>query len=227
MKRFWAMRSAVVTGGQGFMGRHLVNALRQRGVKVTTLGRRPSVDTGHIVVEEESWGTPALDRVFQNVAPDCIFHLAGRARGTPAELTYANLGLLQGLLQSLRRTTLQPQLVIAGSAAEYGSAIRDGEPIRETLTCAPLSPYGASKQAQTRAALAYAERDRNFRARRTDLQRAMPEHANSPGDRRFRQPDRSHAAVTREATRRQYRRVPRHDRRRAHWHASVAAGREP
>ena len=86
MKRFWAMRSAVVTGGQGFIGRHLVNALRQRGIKVTTLGRRPSVDTGR--VEEASWGTPALDRVFQNVAPDCIFHLAGRARGTPAELTY-------------------------------------------------------------------------------------------------------------------------------------------
>ena len=161
-KHFWAMRSALVTGGQGFIGRHLVKALRQRGVQVTSVGRRPSVDaghidTGHIVVEEESWGTPVLDRVLQEVAPDCVFHLAGRARGTPAELIGANLGLLQGLLQSLRRTALQPQLVIAGSAAEYGSSIRDGEPIRETLTCAPLSPYGASKQAQTRAALAYAD----------------------------------------------------------------------
>jgi GDP-4-dehydro-6-deoxy-D-mannose reductase len=47
-------------------------------------------------------------------------------------------------------------LVIAGSAAEYGSAIRDGEPIDETAICAPLSAYGASKHAQTRMALAYA-----------------------------------------------------------------------
>jgi len=64
---------------------------------------------------------------------------------------------MQGLLRALGRTTLQPRLVIAGSAAEYGSAIRDGEPVRETAVCAPQSAYGSSKQAQTRAALDYAD----------------------------------------------------------------------
>jgi GDP-4-dehydro-6-deoxy-D-mannose reductase len=151
------MRSAVVTGGQGFIGQYLVKALRRRGVNVRTLGRRESVDTTHIVLEEASWDSPALDRIFEDTAPDCIFHLAGKARGTVAELTHANLGLIQGLLRALKRTTLRPQLVIAGSAAEYGSAIRDGEPVRETAICAPLSAYGASKQAQTRAALDYAD----------------------------------------------------------------------
>jgi GDP-4-dehydro-6-deoxy-D-mannose reductase len=151
------MRSAIVTGGRGFIGRCLVKALRGRGVDVRTIGRGPSADTTHIVLEEGSWDSPALDRVLEEAAPDCIFHLAGRARGTPAELSQANLGLMQGLLRALRRTNLQPQLVVAGSAAEYGAAIRDGVPIRETAACAPLSAYGASKQAQTIAALTYAD----------------------------------------------------------------------
>ena len=154
------MRSAVVTGGQGFIGRHLVNALRRRGVDVRTLGRRQSVDTTdttHIELDEASWDSRALDRVLEDAAPDCIFHLAGKARGTPTELTHPNLDLIHSLLRALRRTALRPRLIVAGSAAEYGSAIRDDEPIRETAICAPLSAYGATKQAQTRAALAYAD----------------------------------------------------------------------
>ena len=154
------MRSAIVTGGQGFIGRNLVNELCRRGVEVSTIGRRQSVDTTdatHVVLEEALWDSRALDHVFEVAAPDCIFHLAGSAQGTPAELARANVDLMHCVLRALGRTGLRPRLVVAGSAAEYGSAIRDGEAIRETAICAPRSAYGASKQAQTRAALAYAE----------------------------------------------------------------------
>jgi GDP-4-dehydro-6-deoxy-D-mannose reductase len=151
------MRSAVVTGSQGFIGRFLVDALLQRGVAVTTIGRKPSADMTHVVLDSASWNSRALDRVLEDAEPDCIFHLAGRARGTPAELTSTNADLVRALLRALKRTGLRPRLIIAGSAAEYGAAIRDGEPVRETAPCAPLSPYGVSKQAQTRAALAYGD----------------------------------------------------------------------
>ncbi|MBR1123213.1 NAD-dependent epimerase/dehydratase family protein [Bradyrhizobium lablabi] len=151
------MRSAVVTGGRGFIGRHLVDALRQRGVAVTTIGRRPSADVTHAVLDEASWDSLALDWILEDAEPDCIFHLAGQARGTPAELAHINGDLVRALFRALKRTGLRPRLIIAGSAAEYGSAIQDGEPVRETATCAPLSAYGISKQAQTRAALAYGD----------------------------------------------------------------------
>ena len=154
------MLRALVTGGQGFIGRHLGHALRRGGVDVWTLGRTQSpaaTDAVHVVLDEGSWDSHALDHILEDVAPDCIFHLAGRARGTPAEITHANVELLDGLLRALRRTGLRPRLVVAGSAAEYGSAIREDEAVRETAICSPQSAYGASKQAQTRAALAYAD----------------------------------------------------------------------
>ncbi len=108
------------------------------------------------MLDEASWSSRALDRFLEDVAPDCVFHLAGKARGTPAELTSANVDAFNSLLRALRRTGLQPRLVVAGSAAEYGSTIKDGIAVQETAICAPLNAYGVSKQAQTRAALAYA-----------------------------------------------------------------------
>ena len=44
------MRSAIVTGRQGFIGRHLVKVLRRNGVDVRTLGGRQSVEPTHIVL---------------------------------------------------------------------------------------------------------------------------------------------------------------------------------
>jgi GDP-4-dehydro-6-deoxy-D-mannose reductase len=154
------MHKALVTGGEGFIGRALVSALCTRGVDVKTLSRSASPNSSdgkRIVLDEMSWETRALDRILEEVAPDCIFHFAGKAKGTAAELENANVELTNNLLWALRRTSLRPRVIVAGSAAEYGATIKSDEAIRETAPCAPQSAYGASKQAQTRAALAYAE----------------------------------------------------------------------
>ncbi len=153
------MRSALVTGGGGFIGGHLVEALRGRGVDVTILGRTRQAgrsDAEQIVLDADG-SAAAFARVLDKVSPDVVFHLAGLTRGAPAELIEDNVNLTRSLLDALRKAGARIRLVAAGSAAEYGSAIRDGEPIRETAIEAPLSDYGAAKLAQTRAVLAWAQ----------------------------------------------------------------------
>jgi GDP-4-dehydro-6-deoxy-D-mannose reductase len=155
------MRNALVTGGNGFIGRHLVKALRQRNFNVYTLGRRGTSDAGHFTLEGAAWNTDALADIIRVVAPRYIFHLAGVMHGTLDEMDRTNLGLTQTLFRTLEKTEQRPLLVIAGSAAEYGSAVKDGEPVEETLVCAPLSDYGKSKHRQTREALNYASETGN------------------------------------------------------------------
>jgi GDP-4-dehydro-6-deoxy-D-mannose reductase len=149
------MRRAIVTGGAGFIGRHLVAGLRRRGVHVTTIGRRPSQDARHVALGDGAWSVPQLARILEDNEPDAVFHLAGGSTGGQAELDHLNVGLATALMQALRETGLRPVLVVAGSATEYGAAIVDGAPVCESAECAPISAYGRSKLAQTSAALAY------------------------------------------------------------------------
>jgi GDP-4-dehydro-6-deoxy-D-mannose reductase len=89
--------------------------------------------------------------------PDVIFHLVGGSVGSAAELERLNVVTTKSVMQALQQVQARPLLVCCGSAAEYGAAMIDGVPVSETAKCAPGSAYGASKLAQTKAALAFAE----------------------------------------------------------------------
>lgn len=151
------MRRAIVTGGGGFIGRHLVRVLRRRGVHVTTLGSKPSADAHHVALGDGLWAVQRLAHTIETHEPDAIFHLAGTASGDAAEMEQVNVGLAAALIQALRETSSRPLLAVAGSATEYGTALADGVPADETAACAPVSAYGRSKLAQTRAALAFGQ----------------------------------------------------------------------
>lgn len=152
------MRRAIVTGSQGFLGRHVVRGLRQRGVDVTTLGRHNSEDASHIAMGDAPWCSARLARIIEVAEPDVIYHLAGGVAGSPEALQELNVGLARSIMQALADVQIRPLLVCCGSAAEYGSAIEDGVPVDEAVACAPASAYGMSKFAQTTAALAFGER---------------------------------------------------------------------
>jgi GDP-4-dehydro-6-deoxy-D-mannose reductase len=157
---FWEndqVRRAIVTGADGFLGRHLVDVLEQHGVVVTALTRRSRPDASHIAMGDADWRPARLAEIVEAAEPEAIFHLVGGAAGCKAELEQVNLGVTTSVMQALREVGARPLLVCCGSAAEYGAALVDGVPACETTPCSPVSAYGASKLAQTKAALEFSE----------------------------------------------------------------------
>src|SRR5689334_195132 len=143
------MRRAIVTGADGFLGRHLVRNLRQSGVYVTALGRSPRTEPSYVVMGDAPWPSSRLAEVFESAEPDVIFHLVGGLAASAAELEQLNVGVAKSVMQSVRDIQIRPLLVFCGSAAEYGSATVDGVPASEMTICTPANAYGASKLAQT------------------------------------------------------------------------------
>lgn len=149
------MGGSLISGAGGFVGQALAHHLRASGGPVATVslradggGLRDAVATAASPVER--W-RHALERA----RPDVVYHLAGAMQGEEPTLRSVNLGLTEALFDALRVTGLHPTLVIAGSAAEYGAAARDGIPVSEDAVCEPYTAYGRSKLAQSRAALAF------------------------------------------------------------------------
>src|SRR5689334_22602748 len=103
------------------------------------------------------WQAAHLALIVRGVEPDVVFHLAGGSVGTAEQLEIMNVGLARTMMEALRLAEARPVFVCCGSAAEYGHAVIDGTPTPESVACAPVGAYGASKLAQTQAALAFGE----------------------------------------------------------------------
>ena len=142
---------AVVTGGAGFVGSHVVEALRARGDEVTVLdnlssGRRENVPDGVTLAEGDI--REPLDAVFDAARPEVVFHLAAQidVRRSVAEPDYdATVNVLGTIrvLEGARRHGAQVVFSSTGGAI-YGEC---EAPAPETAERNPLSPYGTSKLA--------------------------------------------------------------------------------
>ncbi len=140
---------AFVTGGTGFLGTHLVNALLARGDDVTCLVRSPSkaasLERRRVrLVRGDLDDAGALRRGCAGA--DVIFHLAGRiaARDLNAFM-HANRDGTANLLEAAAERPPR-RFVYVSSLAAAGPTV-PGQPIDETRPPAPVTPYGQSKLA--------------------------------------------------------------------------------
>jgi UDP-glucose 4-epimerase len=151
---------ALVTGGAGFIGSHLVDALTARGDEVVVLddlssGRAANIasaiDAGARLIPADVTDAGAVERICQSPAPDRVFHLAAQidvrvSTADPAHDARVNVEGTVNVLESARRAGTR-RLVLASSCAVYGEPSEDRLPLAEDAPLRPGNPYGQSKLA--------------------------------------------------------------------------------
>jgi UDP-glucose 4-epimerase len=146
---------AVVTGGAGFIGHHIVTGLLARGDSVMVIDDLATGDRARLdpvaerigFVEGSILDPAALDEALASA--DVVFHEAAipsvaRSLQTPRLTNEVNVGGTIELMLAAARHGVR-RVVFAGSSSIYGVPVT--LPCTETQRPAPRSPYGASKLA--------------------------------------------------------------------------------
>jgi UDP-glucose 4-epimerase len=147
-------RQAIVTGGAGFIGSHVVDALLADGCGVTVIddlssGKASRVADEAKLVELDIVDGAGVKRIVDEVEPEAVFHLAAQASVTasvadPGRDCEVNVrGTLNVVAAANERGA--PVVFTSTGGALYGDDAP--MPTGEDREPAPLSPYGASKWA--------------------------------------------------------------------------------
>ena len=141
----------IVTGGAGFIGSHVVEALLERGAEVTVVddlsnGKRENVPEAARLVERDV--RAGLADVFEEARPEVCFHLAAQVdvRVSVERPEHdASVNVLGTLVVLEAARAHETQVVFSSTGgAIYGEC--DG-PATEEAERRPLAPYGVSKLA--------------------------------------------------------------------------------
>ena len=145
---------ALVTGGAGFIGSHIVEELLNRGASVRVLdnfstGKRENLESFH--GDLEIWAGDLRDAGLIKAATqaiDLVFHLAAfvsvaQSMLEPENCFAINVAGTVALLEAARQAGVQ-KVVLSSSTAVYGNT--DKFPTDEETPLKPVSPYALSKQ---------------------------------------------------------------------------------
>ena len=146
------MKSVLITGSAGFLGRHIARHFSREEWKIVSVDVVPPENAGTLPGETYhriSLPNHAFLALLRETKPDVCIHAAGRA-SVPLSLEDPtadfrdNVGLTYEVLDAIRRESPKCRFILLSSAAVYGNPA--SLPVAETQPPAPLSPYGWHKR---------------------------------------------------------------------------------
>jgi UDP-glucose 4-epimerase len=144
------MAKCLVTGGAGFIGSNLVDALVERGDEVVIIdnlstGKKENLNPAAKFYETDIRNLEAIKPHFSGM--DFVFHLAAFPRVQPSieDPITANDINLNGTLNVLvaARDAKVKKVIFSASSSAYGN--QDEMPLKEDMRAKPLSPYALHK----------------------------------------------------------------------------------
>lgn len=140
----------IVTGGAGFIGSHVVDALADRGFEVHVIdnlsgGKKENVDKRAVLHICDIRNLKDIAPIIKGAG--CIFHLAALPRvqysiENPEETHEVNVSGTLNVLLAARDAGVK-KVIYSASSSAYGD--QKEMPLRETMAAAPKSPYGLQK----------------------------------------------------------------------------------
>jgi nucleoside-diphosphate-sugar epimerase len=140
----------IVTGGAGFIGSHLVDALIERGFDAHVIddlsaGKMENVNKGAIFHKEDIRNFEAIKKIIEG--SKYVFHVAAKPRvqvsiQNPRETHDINVNGTLNVLVAARDAGAK-RVIYSASSSAYGE--QDTMPLHEEMHARPISPYGLQK----------------------------------------------------------------------------------
>ena len=151
---YMTYKTALVTGGAGFIGSHIVDALIRRRIKVFVVDDLSTGSKENLNPNAEfmkiSIASPRFPEVVKKISPDIIFHLAAQIdvrKSVALPLADARVNILGTLhlIEAAKDAKVKKIVFSSSGGAMYSDAVRP--PYNESVSSDPISPYGIAKRA--------------------------------------------------------------------------------
>jgi len=160
------MQVILITGGFGFVGRRLIEKLKQdKSFQIFAISRRPldknvEENIGINVIFGDLKNSSFVLKTVAEIKPNYIIHLAAESSVAyswkePNLSFQNNVNIYLNILESVRKLGFKSRILSIGSSEEYGVVDGNEIPIKETVRPNPVSPYAVARQAQSELSKVY------------------------------------------------------------------------